>query len=210
MNLIEVFTLIFQEKSWHEVYELTWSENWMSWNSPMSTWSVAFILWGARMYLQNVMTIHPIVVELFQYWNFQYWYCCTWRVWVILWFLLQLIWQIDPYGVSVKVLSNSVDFLFLKTLVWPGARSFAWLDERASGRLWRSRFIRLKPMGISGSDMVSRFSADAKDTLLAWSARAGCVGLSRVTRGVRVCKTQDKKLGKKTQVKRENSSWWGV
>lgn len=101
-------------------------------------------------------------------------------------------------------------------MVWPGARSLAWLDERASGRLWRSRFIRLKPMGISGSDMVSKFSADAKDTLLAWSARAGCVGLSRVTRGVRVCKTQDKKLGEKKKKKRgrvhrerkKEDRWW--
>lgn len=63
--------------------------------------------------------------------------------------------------------------------------------------------MRLKPMGRSGSDMVSRFSAEAKDTLLAWSARAGCVGLSRVTRGVRVCRTQDKKLGEKNRQKAE-------
>lgn len=96
----------------------------------------------------------------------------------------------------------------------PGARSLAWLDERASGRLWRSRFIRLKPMGISGSDMVSRFSADAKDTLLAWSARAGCVGLSRVTRGVRVCETQDKKLGREKKVhwqRKKKKRWcWDI
>lgn len=75
----------------------------------------------------------------------------------------------------------------------PGALSLAWLDERVSGRLWRSRFMRLKPTGRSGSDMVSRFSVEAKDTLLAWSARAGCGGLSLVTRGVRVCRAKKKK-----------------
>lgn len=90
-------------------------------------------------------------------------------------------------------------FNFTQRQDWPGARSLAWLDERASGRLWRSRFILLKPMGISGSDMLSRFSADAKDTLLAWSARAGCVGLSRVTRGVRVCETEVEKSGEKNK-----------
>lgn len=52
--------------------------------------------------------------------------------------------------------------------------------------------MRLKPMGMSGSDMVSRFSVEAKDTLLAWSARAGCGGLSLVTRGVRVCQAKEK------------------
>ena len=70
-------------------------------------------------------------------------------------------------------------------MFWPGARSLAWLDERARGRLWRRRFMRLNPRGTSASDMVSRLSAEAKDTLLAWSARAGWSGLRRITRGVR-------------------------
>lgn len=125
--------------------------------------------------------MHSKQTKTYAAWPFHLLICCT---------------EYEDFNPTSHSEAQTVDLF----LIWPGARSLAWLDERASGRLWRSRFIRLKPMGISGSDMVSRFSADAKDTLLAWSARAGCVGLSRVTRGVRVCKTQDKKLG---EVKKE-------
>ncbi|TNN26811.1 hypothetical protein EYF80_063052 [Liparis tanakae] len=48
--------------------------------------------------------------------------------------------------------------------------SLFWLAERESGRLWRKRFIRLKPLGTSASDMVSRDSAEAKESLAACSA----------------------------------------
>lgn len=43
----------------------------------------------------------------------------------------------------------------------PGERSLVWLAERERGRLWRKRFILLKPRGSSASDMVSSDSAEA-------------------------------------------------
>lgn len=49
--------------------------------------------------------------------------------------------------------------------VLPGDRSFVWLVERERGRLCRKRFILLNPMGSSASDMVSRDSAEAKESL---------------------------------------------
>ncbi|TNN37842.1 hypothetical protein EYF80_051995 [Liparis tanakae] len=64
----------------------------------------------------------------------------------------------EPGGRSQKV------FTFFKYT------SLFWLAERESGRLWRKRFIRLKPLGTSASDMVSRDSAEAKESLAACSA----------------------------------------
>lgn len=46
-------------------------------------------------------------------------------------------------------------------LAVPGERSLVWLAERERGRLWRKRFILLKPRGSSASDMVSSDSAEA-------------------------------------------------
>ena len=60
-----------------------------------------------------------------------------------------------------------------------------WLAERDRGRLWRNRFIRLKPMGMSASDMVSRDSAEAKESLAAWSASPDWVDWE--CRGLRLC-----------------------
>lgn len=47
----------------------------------------------------------------------------------------------------------------------PGDRSFVWLVERDKGKLCRNRFILLNPRGSSASDMVSRDSAEAKESL---------------------------------------------
>ena len=55
----------------------------------------------------------------------------------------------------------------------PGERSLVWLAERERGRLCRKRFILLKPRGSSASDMVSSDSAEAYDSLAAWSASPG-------------------------------------
>ena len=55
----------------------------------------------------------------------------------------------------------------------PGERSLVWLVERERGRLCRKRFILLKPRGSSASDMVSSDSAEAYDSLAAWSASPG-------------------------------------
>lgn len=139
---------------------------------------------------------------------------CTYKIQTIIG--VELAKSVFQRGHHSKYKSYRLEYLLLTVvqikyvwveIFWPGARSLAWLDERASGRLWRSRFIRLKPMGMSGSDMVSRFSAEAKETLLAWSARAGCVGLSRVTRGVRVCRTRDKKLGEGKKRSAGTAAW---
>lgn len=67
----------------------------------------------------------------------------------------------------------------------PGDRSLFWLAERDRGRLWRNRFIRLNPMGMSASDMVSKDSADAKESLAAWSASPDWVDWE--CRGLRLC-----------------------
>lgn len=69
----------------------------------------------------------------------------------------------------------------------PGDLSLFWLAERDSGRLWRNRFIRLNPRGMSASDIVSRDSAEAKESLAAWSASPDWVDWE--WRGLRLCRT---------------------
>lgn len=64
----------------------------------------------------------------------------------------------------------------------PRERSFVWLVDRTTGRLARTRLPRVKPVGVSASDMVSRDSREARERWSTWSATLGwglgpCFGL---------------------------------
>lgn len=64
----------------------------------------------------------------------------------------------------------------------PRERSLVWLVDRTTGRLARTRLPRVKPVGVSASDMVSRDSREARERWSTWSATLGwglgqCFGL---------------------------------
>lgn len=56
----------------------------------------------------------------------------------------------------------------------PRERSFVWFVDRTTGRLARTRVPRVKPVGVSASDMASRDSREARERWSTWSPTLGC------------------------------------
>lgn len=71
--------------------------------------------------------------------------------------------------------------------VIPRERSFVWLVERTTGRLARIRVPRVKPDGVSASDMVSRDSREASERWSTWSPTPPGCGLGPCF-GLLLCK----------------------